>query len=87
VEKTKHVYVLPKLGDCIFATISFDLWMSKETHDIFSVVIIFLGYDYKAKQMILGYLKQQKLLVKPWLPTNIKELFGQYGLRKKNLHM
>jgi hypothetical protein len=47
----------------------------------------FLGSDYKPKQMILGYLKQQKLLVKPWLPTNIKELFGQYGLRKKNLHM
>jgi hypothetical protein len=41
VEKTKHVYVLPKLGDCIFATISFDLWMSKEIHDIFSVVIFF----------------------------------------------
>jgi hypothetical protein len=35
VEKTKQVYVLPKLIDCIFAIISFDLWMSKGMHDIF----------------------------------------------------
>jgi hypothetical protein len=48
-------------------------------------VITFLGSNYELKQMILGYLKQQKLLVKPWLPTIRKELFGQYGLRKKKL--
>ncbi len=64
---------------------SFDLWMSKEAHDIFAFVITFLGSNYELKQMILGYLKQQKLLVKPWLPTIRKELFGQYGLRKKKL--
>jgi hypothetical protein len=56
---------LPKLGDYIFATTSFDLWMSKEAHDIFALVIILLGSNYELKQMILGYLKQQKLLVKP----------------------
>ncbi len=62
--------------------------MSKETHEIFALVITFLGSNYELKQMILGYLKQQKLLVMPWLPTNLKELFGQYGLReKKKLHM
>ncbi len=44
---------------------SFDLWMSKEAHDIFAFVITFLGSNYELKQMILGYLKQQKLLVKP----------------------
>jgi hypothetical protein len=53
------------LGDYIFATTSFDLWMSKEAHDIFAFVITFLGSNYELKQMILGYLKQQKLLVKP----------------------
>ncbi len=40
----KQVYVLPKLGDCIFVT-SFDLWMSKGAHDIFALVINFLGFD------------------------------------------
>jgi hypothetical protein len=36
----KQVYILPKLGDYIFATI-FDLWMSKGAHDIFAFVINF----------------------------------------------
>ncbi len=53
----KDVYVLPKLGDYILAK-SFDLWMSKDTHDIFACVITFLGSNYEPKQMILGYLKQ-----------------------------
>jgi hypothetical protein len=42
VEKTKQMYVLPKLVDCIFAT-SFDLWMSKEAQPIFVLIINFLG--------------------------------------------
>jgi hypothetical protein len=41
VEKTKQVYVLPKSGNCIFATTSFNLWMSKGAHDIFAFVINF----------------------------------------------
>jgi hypothetical protein len=41
----KQVNVLPKLIDCIFATTSFDLWMSKGDHDIFALVIKFLGFD------------------------------------------
>jgi hypothetical protein len=45
VEKTKQVYVLPKLVDCIFAT-SFDLWMSKDAHNIFVLVINFLRSNW-----------------------------------------
>ncbi len=41
VEKMKQVYVLPKLANCIFATTSFDLWISKGVHDIFVFVINF----------------------------------------------
>ncbi len=57
MEKNETCICLPKLGDYIFAT-SFDLWMSKETHDIFAFMIVFLRSDYKLKQMILSYLKQ-----------------------------
>jgi len=39
----KQVYVLPKLGDCISTTTSFKLWMSNRAHDIFALVINFLG--------------------------------------------
>jgi hypothetical protein len=35
----KQDYVLPKLTNCMSTTISFDLWMSEGTHDIFVLVI------------------------------------------------
>jgi hypothetical protein len=46
VEKTKQLYVLPTIVECHFATTSFDLWMSKVGHDIFTLVINFLGDDW-----------------------------------------
>jgi hypothetical protein len=49
VAKTKQVYVLPKLLNCISATASFDLWMSKDAHDIFVLVINFLGSNWQPK--------------------------------------
>jgi hypothetical protein len=42
VEKTKLLYVLLVLIKFNFVT-SFDLWMSKGVHDIFAIVINFLG--------------------------------------------
>jgi hypothetical protein len=39
----KQIYVLPKLIDMYFYHRSFHLWMSKGAHDIFVLVIIFLG--------------------------------------------
>jgi hypothetical protein len=45
VEKMKQVYGLPKLTDCTSTTIIFNLWMSKGAHDIFALVINFLGFD------------------------------------------
>ncbi len=54
VEKMKQICVLPKLIDCIFATLSFDLWMSKGAHDIFALVIKKLGCDWQPKQVTIG---------------------------------
>jgi hypothetical protein len=45
VEKTKRLYVLPALIKCHFTIASFDLCMSKIGHDIFALVINFLGDD------------------------------------------
>jgi len=39
----KQIYIFPKLIDYISTTTSFDLWMSKGVHDIFVLVINFLG--------------------------------------------
>jgi hypothetical protein len=45
---------LPKLGEYYFATTSFDLQMSKGTHDIFAFVINFLGVDWQPKHITIG---------------------------------
>jgi hypothetical protein len=36
---------MPKLTNCNSAIVNFDLWMSKGAHDIFALVINFLGFD------------------------------------------
>jgi len=54
VEKKK---VLPKLIDCISANASFDLWMSKGAHDIFALLINFLGFDWQPKQITIGLIE------------------------------
>jgi hypothetical protein len=61
VEKTKQLYVLPSLVECHFITSSFDLWMSKVGHEVFALVINFLGVDWQPKHITLGLFK----------PTNI----------------
>jgi hypothetical protein len=33
---------------------SFDLWISKEAHDIFALVINFMIYDWQPKQVTIG---------------------------------
>jgi hypothetical protein len=45
MENIKQLYVLQALIECHFTTKSFDLWMSKVGHDIFALVISFLGND------------------------------------------
>ncbi len=55
VEKTKQTYVLPLLDEFYCATTNFDLWMSKGANDVFTqFVIIFLGFDWKPKQIAFG---------------------------------
>jgi hypothetical protein len=43
VKKTKQKYVFPKGANCIFAIANFDLWMFKGAHNIFTLVVNFLG--------------------------------------------
>jgi hypothetical protein len=45
MEKTKQLHVLPTLEECHSTIPRFDLWMSKVGHDIFTLVINFLGDD------------------------------------------
>ncbi len=82
MEKMKQICVLPKLIDCIFATLSFDLWMSKGAHDIFALVIKKLGCDWQPKQVTIGLFNTTWIIGKT-LANNLTKLFDQYGLRNK----
>jgi hypothetical protein len=62
VEKTKQVYVLPKLTNYISATTSFDMWMSKGAHDIFALVINLLGYDWQPKQVTINLFEATEII-------------------------
>jgi hypothetical protein len=83
LEKTKQVgYVLPSLTKCHSTTSSYDLWMSKAGHDVFALVINFLGVDWQPKHITLG-------LSKPidnsgqTLAKNLTKLMDSYALRRK----
>jgi len=82
VEKTKQVYVLPKLTNCMFSTTRFDLWMSKGMHDIFSFVINFLGSNWQPIKKTIDFFEAIKT-TRQALSNNLTKLFDQYGLRNK----
>ncbi len=80
----KQIYVLPKLTKFVFATTSFNLWMLKGAHDIFALVINFLGSNQQPKQVyvIIGLFEATKTTQKA-LANNLTKLFDQYGLQNK----
>jgi len=45
-------YVHPTLVNWISATYTFDLWMSKGAHDVFTIVVNFLSNKWEAKHII-----------------------------------
>jgi hypothetical protein len=51
-EKTMLTYVHLTLVNCISATCTFDLWMSKGAHDVFAIVVNFLSNNFLAKHII-----------------------------------
>ncbi len=44
----------PTLASCLSATCMFYLWMLKEAHDIFVVVVNFIVSDWEAKHVTIG---------------------------------
>ncbi len=82
MEKTKETYVFASLNACSCATISFDLQMSKGAHDVFVLVIIFLRFNWKPKQVIIGLFEAVET-IRQMLARNLIELLNAYGLRNK----
>jgi hypothetical protein len=65
-------------------TTSFDLWMSKGAHDIFGLVLNFLGSDWQPKHVTIGLFEATKTNGQA-LVNNLTNLFDQYGLRNKTI--
>jgi hypothetical protein len=82
VEREKQEYVLPKLVECYSTITSFDLQMSKGTHDIFALVIIFLRVDWQLKHITISLLKANNI-TRQVFARNLITLLDAYGLRKK----
>lgn len=57
IEKTKQTFVLLVLVYCVFVITSFNLWMSEGAHEVFALVVKFLGEDWMLKRIIMGCLK------------------------------
>jgi hypothetical protein len=50
-------YLENALVNCLSITCTFDLWMSKEVHDVFLIIIIILSCDSKIKHLIMGLIE------------------------------
>ncbi len=65
-----------------FTIVSFILWMPHGAHNVFALLIIFVGNDWKLKKITIGLFKS---LNTTWqaLVRNLAKLLDQYGLRKQ----
>jgi hypothetical protein len=50
-------YLKNALVNYLLVTCTFDLWMSKEVHDVFLVIIIIFSCDSKIKHLIMGLIE------------------------------
>ena len=60
VDDGKVVPALTQSGNVIACGITFDLWMSRQTEDIFAVVVHFIDMEWEVKAYCLGMLKMSK---------------------------
>jgi len=82
VENKKQLYVLLALAECHSTTTSFDLWMSIGGHDIFALVIKFLGADWQPKHITLGLFELIDISGQT-LANTLTKLLNTYELRRK----
>jgi hypothetical protein len=84
VEKNKQTYFFPLLDECYCVTVNVDLWMFKGAHDVFALVINFLGFYWKTKEIILDLFEVVEITRKALIKTLIDPLEA-YSLRNKIL--
>jgi hypothetical protein len=58
--KRQNKHVLSVLVECVSTIASFNLWLFKGAHDVFALVVKFLGNDWMPKHITIGLLKASK---------------------------
>jgi hypothetical protein len=79
VEKTKQLYVLLALAKCYFVIASFDLWMSKDAYDVFTLVINFSRNDLYPEHVTIGLFEATSTIGQGLVQILIK-LLDKYAL-------
>jgi hypothetical protein len=83
VVKINQLYVLLNLIECYATITSFDLWMNKGAHDVFALVVNFLGFNWQPKHIIIGLFETTKNF-EHVLARNLIDSLDKFGSRKKN---
>jgi hypothetical protein len=84
VEKIMFTYVHPTFVDCISATCTFDLWMSKGTHDVFVVVVNFMSNKWEAKHITIKLFEVSNFSGVTMVPR-LQQLLDKFSLTQKIL--
>ncbi len=86
VKKTMLTYVHPTLTDCISTTCTFDLWMSKGAHDVFTIVVNFVLNKWEAKHFTIGLFEMSDTSGATMAPR-LHRLLDKFFLTQRSLLM
>jgi hypothetical protein len=84
MEKTMFTYVHPTLANCISTICTFDVWMSKDVHDVFIVVVNFLSSKWEAKHVIIELFEVSNINGVAMAPR-LQQLLDKFSFTQKSL--
>jgi len=82
VNTTSIEFVQPTLVECLIATCTFHLWMSKGAHDVFAMVVNFLSISSKPKHITIGLFEANNTNGVA-MAMKLKQILKKFGLTEK----
>jgi hypothetical protein len=82
VNTTSTEFVQPTLVECLIATCTFDLWMSKGAHDVFAMVVNFLSISSEPKHVTIGLFEASNTNGVA-MAMKVKQILKKFGLTQK----
>ncbi len=82
VNTTSTEFVQFALVECLTATCTFDLWMSKGAHDVFAMVVNFLSISLEPKHVTVGLFEASNTNGVA-MAMKVKQILKKFGLTQK----